>query len=113
MTTTSNTNHPAGKYAPINGINLYYELHGTGEPLIMLHGGFGTSDMFAALSPTLAQNHQIIGVDLYGHGRTALTDRPFDNALQSGQIGPANKEHCPQSWIPAQTYLHKPTPCTT
>ncbi|GHO58385.1 alpha/beta fold hydrolase [Ktedonobacter robiniae] len=78
MTTTSNTNHPAGKYAPINGINLYYELHGTGEPLIMLHGGFGTFDMFAALSPTLAQNHQIIGVDLYGHGRTALTDRPFD-----------------------------------
>jgi pimeloyl-ACP methyl ester carboxylesterase len=67
-----------GTYAPVNGINLYYEIHGAGEPLILLHGGFGTFEMFSALSPTLAQNHQVIGVDLYGHGRTALTDRPFD-----------------------------------
>ncbi len=77
MTTTAKTNNPAGNYAPVNGINLYYELHGTGKPLIMLHGGFGTFDMFAALSSALAQNYQVIGVDLYGHGRTALTDRPF------------------------------------
>jgi pimeloyl-ACP methyl ester carboxylesterase len=74
---TTNTNNPAGKYASINGINLYYEIHGTGKPLIMLHGGFGTFEMFSALSPTLAQHHQVIGVDLYGHGRTALTDRPL------------------------------------
>jgi pimeloyl-ACP methyl ester carboxylesterase len=77
MTTTSNTNNPAGKYAPVNGINLYYEIHGTGKPLIMLHGGFGTFEMFSPFSPTLAQNHQVIGVDLYGHGRTTLTDRPI------------------------------------
>ncbi|HEY4036331.1 MAG TPA: alpha/beta hydrolase [Ktedonobacteraceae bacterium] len=70
-------NHPAGTYAAVNGIELYYELHGTGKPLIMLHGGFGTFEMFTALSPTLAANHQVIGVDLYGHGRTALTDRPI------------------------------------
>src|SRR5579864_5175936 len=75
MTTT--TNNPTGKYAAVNGINLYYEIHGTGQPLIMLHGGFGTFDMFAAVSPTLALDHQVIGVDLYGHGRTALTDRPI------------------------------------
>jgi pimeloyl-ACP methyl ester carboxylesterase len=74
---TTSTNNPAGKYAAVNGINLYYEIHGTGKPLIMLHGGFGTFDMFAALSPTLAFDHQVIGVDLYGHGRTALTDRPM------------------------------------
>ncbi len=73
----TNTNNPAGKYASVNGINLYYEIHGTGKPLIMLHGGFGTFEMFSALSPALAQNHQVIGVDLYGHGRTALTDRPI------------------------------------
>src|SRR3984893_2871339 len=77
MTTISNTNKPAGNYAPVNGINLYYEIHGTGSPLIMLHGGFGTFDTFAAGSPTLALDHQVIGVDLYGHGRTALTDRRF------------------------------------
>ncbi len=74
---TTSVNNPAGKYAPVNGINLYYEIHGTGKPLILLHGGFGTCDMFAALTPALTQNHQVIGVDLYGHGRTALTDRPI------------------------------------
>lgn len=73
----TNPNNPAGNYAAVNGIRLYYELHGTGKPLILLHGGFGTFDMFTALAPTLAQHHQIIGVDLYGHGRTALTDRPI------------------------------------
>ncbi len=74
---TTNTNNPAGKYASVNGISLYYEIHGTGKPLIMLHGGFGTFEMFAALSPALTENYQVIGVDLYGHGRTALTDRPI------------------------------------
>ena len=74
---TTNTNNPAGNYASVNGINLYYEIHGTGKPLIMLHGGFGTFEMFTALSPALALDHQVIGVDLYGHGRTALTDRPI------------------------------------
>jgi pimeloyl-ACP methyl ester carboxylesterase len=66
-----------GTYASVNGINLYYEIHGTGKPLIMLHGGFGTSEMFAALSPALSSNYQVIEVDLYGHGHTALTDRPL------------------------------------
>src|SRR5437868_1119202 len=53
MSMTTNTNKPAGTYASVNGIQLYYEIHGTGKPLIMLHGGFGTFDMFAALSPAL------------------------------------------------------------
>ncbi|TMC61942.1 MAG: alpha/beta hydrolase, partial [Chloroflexota bacterium] len=77
MLMTTNTNNPTGKYASVNGINLYYEIHGTGKPLIMLHGGFGTFEMFTALSPALALDHQVIGVDLYGHGRTAITDRPI------------------------------------
>src|SRR5579884_4554907 len=74
---TTSTNNPAGKYAAINGIELYYEVHGSGKPLVMLHGGFGTFEMFANIAPALAEKHQVIGVDLYGHGRTALTDRPF------------------------------------
>ncbi|HEV2662355.1 MAG TPA: hypothetical protein VGU68_17245 [Ktedonobacteraceae bacterium] len=40
---TNMTNHSAGNYAAVNGISLYYEIHGTGKPLIMLHGGFGGS----------------------------------------------------------------------
>ena len=74
---TNTTNQSAGNYAAVNGISLYYEMHGTGKPLIMLHGGFGSFETFSALSPALAVDHQVIGVDLYGHGRTALTDRPF------------------------------------
>jgi pimeloyl-ACP methyl ester carboxylesterase len=74
----TNANEPMGKYLPINDIELYYEVHGTGKPLIMLHGGFGSFDMFSSISPTLAQDHQVIGVDLYGHGHTAITDRPID-----------------------------------
>lgn len=83
---TTNTNNSTGKYAAVNGINLYYEIHGTGKPLIMLHGGFATFEMLAALSPALAGDYQIIGVDLYGHGRTALTDRPCSFDQMAGDI---------------------------
>lgn len=74
---TNTTSHIAGNYAVVNGITLYYEVHGQGSPLIMLHGGFGSFEMFTALAPALAQDRQVIGVDLYGHGHTALTDLQF------------------------------------
>ena len=60
-----------------NGVNYYYEIHGRGEPLLLLHGGLGSIDMFTPLLPTLANERQIIGVDLHGHGRTALGERPI------------------------------------
>src|SRR5437763_574610 len=87
---TTNTNNPAGKYASVNGISLYYEIHGTGKPLIMLHGGFGTFEMFAALSPALTEKYQVIGVDLYGHGRTALTDRPLRFEHMADDLPPSH-----------------------
>lgn len=59
-----------------NGVNYYYEIHGQGEPLLLLHGGLGTLDMFGPVLPALSKNRAVIAVDLYGHGRTALTDRP-------------------------------------
>ena len=62
---------------PINGLFYYYAVYGKGEPLLLLHGGLGTSDMFAPLLPKLAENRTIIAVDLQGHGRTALGERPF------------------------------------
>lgn len=61
----------------INGVNYYYELHGKGEPLLLLHGGLGSIDMFRPMLPTLAANRLVIAVDLHGHGRTALGERPF------------------------------------
>jgi pimeloyl-ACP methyl ester carboxylesterase len=62
-----------------NGIDYYYEIHGAGEPLLLLHGGLGSIDMFAGnVLPALAKTRQVIAVDLHGHGRTALGDRPID-----------------------------------
>jgi pimeloyl-ACP methyl ester carboxylesterase len=66
-----------GAYADVNGINLYYETHSSGRPLVLLHGGLGSSEMFGPILPTLAADHQVIAVDLQGHGRTADIDRPI------------------------------------
>jgi len=62
-----------------NGVDYYYEIHGSGEPLLLLHGGLGSSDMFDGnVLPALARSRQVIAVDLQGHGRTTLGDRPIN-----------------------------------
>lgn len=60
-----------------NGIEYYCEVHGSGEPLLLLHGGLGSIDMFGPVLPALAEHRQVIAVDLHGHGRTALGSRPI------------------------------------
>ena len=64
-------------HVEVNGINYYYELHGKGEPLLLLHGGLGSIDMFGSNLAFLAQHRQVIAVDLQGHGRSTLGDRPI------------------------------------
>jgi pimeloyl-ACP methyl ester carboxylesterase len=76
----------AGHYAQVNGIKLYYEIHGTGRPLILLHGGLGAIEMFGPNLPALAKGRQVIGVDLQGHGRTADIDRPLSVKLMADDI---------------------------
>jgi pimeloyl-ACP methyl ester carboxylesterase len=69
---------PQTGYAPVNGLRMYYEVHGTGRPLVLLHGAFsaiGTS--FGKVLPGLAATRQVIGLELQGHGRTADIDRPL------------------------------------
>jgi pimeloyl-ACP methyl ester carboxylesterase len=56
---------------------MYYEIHGTGRPLILLHGGVGASEMFGEVLGLLAEGRQVVAVDLQAHGRTADTDRPL------------------------------------
>lgn len=66
------------KLASINGLELYHEVHGTGRPLVLLHGGVMNAETcFGAMIPRLAQAHQVIAVDMQGHGHTADTDRPL------------------------------------
>jgi pimeloyl-ACP methyl ester carboxylesterase len=86
MTTTERSTETEGEYADVNGIRLYYETHGSGRPLILLHGGLMSSAMFGPLIPALAATHQVISVDLQGHGRTADIDRPIDVRLMADDI---------------------------
>ena len=88
-------------YAPVNGLQLYYELYRAGQagasagqaaPLILLHGGFGTASMFAELRPRLAQGRQVIAVELQAHGHTADIDRPLSFEALAGDLA-ALAEH--------------------
>ena len=76
----------AGEYAEVNGINLYYEIHGSGGPLILIHGGLMSGETFGPVLPLLAEHHKVVAVDLQGHGRTADIDRPIDVRLMAGDI---------------------------
>ena len=79
--------HGTGAYADVNGINLYYEIHGRGgRPLVLLHGGLGSSEMFGPVVPALAASRRVITPDLQAHGRTADIDRPIDLGLMAGDI---------------------------
>ncbi len=68
---------PSHYYARVNGLDLCYEIHGTGQPLILLHGGYGSTGMFSPIMGMLSEGREVIAVDLQGHGRTAITDRPM------------------------------------
>jgi len=86
---------PKGNYVEVNGLNMYYEIHGTGEPLVLLHGAFsaiGTS--FGNVLPELAETRQVIAFEMQAHGRTADIDRPLsmeqmadDTAAALRQLG--------------------------
>lgn len=64
-------------YAPVNGLEMYYEIHGTGRPLVLLHGAYGTIDLWGTILQTLAETRQVIAVEQQGHGHTADIDRPL------------------------------------
>ncbi len=64
-------------YAPVNGLEMYYEIHGEGEPLVVLHGAYMTVDAMGDIVPMLAESRKVIAVESQAHGRTADVDRPL------------------------------------
>src|ERR1700735_263400 len=74
-------------YAPINGLQLYYEVHGSGRPIVLLHGGLLTIDLnFGSWLEPLAASRQVIAVELQGHGHTADTDRAMTIDALAGDV---------------------------
>ncbi len=77
-------------YASVNGLEMYYEIHGSGPPLVLLHGAFsaiGTS--FGALLPSLAESRQVIAFEMQAHGRTADIDRPLSIEQMADDVAAA------------------------
>jgi pimeloyl-ACP methyl ester carboxylesterase len=81
-------------YAPVNGLNMYYEVHGAGSPLLLLHGAYMTIDLMGPILPALATSRQVIAAELQGHGHTGDIDRPItyeqmadDAAALLGHLG--------------------------
>jgi pimeloyl-ACP methyl ester carboxylesterase len=73
-------------YADVDGLALWYDERGSGEPLILLHGGMGGSEMFGASLDRLAAGRRLIAVELPGHGHTAVPDRPLRYEEMADQI---------------------------
>lgn len=69
---------PQTGYAPVNGLKMYYEIHGEGKPIVLLHGAFNSiNTAFSMLIPELSKTRKVIAVELQGHGRTNDIERPF------------------------------------
>ncbi|MCF6405049.1 alpha/beta hydrolase [Chitinophaga filiformis] len=74
-------------YAPVNGLKLYYEIHGEGQPLVLLHGAYMTIDLnWSQLLPELAKTHKVIALEMQGHGRTADIDRPVSRQALADDV---------------------------
>jgi pimeloyl-ACP methyl ester carboxylesterase len=73
-------------YAPVNGIEMYYAIYGSGEPLILLHGGLGHSDVWGNQIPELAKTHKVIALDSRGHGRSSRNADPYSYALMAKDV---------------------------
>ncbi|HEY4322868.1 MAG TPA: alpha/beta hydrolase [Mucilaginibacter sp.] len=77
MTTEIAQAQTVGQYANVNGIKMYYEIHGNGQPLVLLHGGGSTiKTTFSTILPELAKTHKVIAVELQAHGHTGDRNAP-------------------------------------
>lgn len=84
---------PTGKYASVNGLKMYYEIHGEGFPLVLIHGGGSTiGTTFGRILPSLAKTHKVIAVEMQAHGHTADIDRPLSFTQDADDIAELLKQ---------------------
>lgn len=77
----------AGRYAKVNGLTMYHEVHGSGQPLVLIHGGGSTIETsFGRLMPLLARTHRVIAVELQAHGRTSDRSAPESFAQDADDV---------------------------
>ncbi len=77
---------PVSGMAPANDVELHYQIHGEGTPLILLHGGLGHSGNWSAQLPVLSKQYKVITVDSRGHGRSTMTERQISYALMASDV---------------------------
>ncbi|ACU03997.1 alpha/beta hydrolase fold protein [Pedobacter heparinus DSM 2366] len=82
-----NSEHPITGYAPVNGLKMYYEIHGAGKPLILLHGSHATAaTTFGGILPELKKHYKVIAVEMQGHGHTADINRPISCSAMAEDV---------------------------
>jgi pimeloyl-ACP methyl ester carboxylesterase len=87
LLTLGTANAAPGKYAEVNGLKMYYEVHGKGRPIVLVHGAFCTIDgCFKELVKVLAKSRQVIVMELQGHGHTADIDRPLSTLHMADDV---------------------------
>src|SRR4029450_7163019 len=77
----------AGDRVEVNGMQMYYEVSGEGQPLVVLHGAYMNIPSMGAIIPKLAETHKVYALELQGHGRTTDIDRPITYANLADAVG--------------------------
>jgi pimeloyl-ACP methyl ester carboxylesterase len=87
MTAASAQHKPTTRYAPVNGVNMYYEVHGSGDPVVLLHGAFMTiTNNWTGWIDELSKTRKVIAVEMQGHGRTADIPRDITYENLAGDV---------------------------
>lgn len=86
MTTVQMLTLASTSKAQVNGIDLYYQIHGAGPPLILLHGGLANADYWSNQIPVFAEKYKTIAIDSRGHGRSTFTEQPISYTLMAADV---------------------------